>query len=101
MDSCTVERLHDSELTQATGGDRSSYAVSGNEIEYVYDSRGRSCGKYINKVLHYRPCKKCGRPTHMGSGFHQCDKCNDWFWTISNNRYYGTEDELKRESDAN
>lgn len=101
MDSCTVERLHDSELTQATGGDLSALSGGWNVITRVFDSRGRSCGQYINGTLYYWPCKKCGRPTHMGSGFHQCDKCNDWFWTISNNRYYGTEDELKRESDAN
>lgn len=101
MSDCTVKKLRDCEVAKATGGDRSIYDVSGNDIEYVYDSRGRNCGQYINKVLYYWPCKKCGQPTHVGSGFLQCDKCDDWFWSISNTRYNGTKEDLIRESDAN
>ena len=101
MSECTVERLQDPELEMATGGNRAAVGSSLDKVEYVYDSRGRNCGKFINDVLHYWPCKKCWRPTHMGSGFHQCDKCDDWFWSISNTRYYGTKEDLIRESDAN
>ncbi len=99
MNGCTAERLHDSELAEATGGHEFDYPQ--RVIKKVYDSRGRYCGRYVDGILYYWPCKKCGRPTHLGSGFHQCDKCDDWFWTVSDTRYYGTEDELKSASDAN
>ena len=100
MSDHKVERVHDYELEKATGGDRCEW-LEDNTDRYVDDSRGRCCGQYRNDVLYYWPCKKCGRPTHMGSGFHQCDKCDDWFWSISHTRYYGTEERLKSESAAN
>ncbi len=99
MTTLEAVKLNNSELKDAVGG--------GVEIYHkmfttdVYDTRGRYCGKVQKDTVYYWPCKHCGRPTHMGSGFHQCDKCDDWFWTIGDTRYNGTVEELQAASAAN
>ncbi len=99
MDANEAKSLNDSELRDAVGG---GHPYSGGlGPSYVYDTRGRYCGKVKSGVVYYWPCEKCGRPTHMGSGFNQCDKCDEWYWSISDTAYNGTEAQLKAESAAN
>ncbi len=98
METNDTMNLNDSELKDAVGGWRLGKKV---KVTKVYDTRGRECGRYRNGTLYYWPCKKCGRPTHLGSCVNQCDKCDDWFWTINDTPYNGTEEQLKSESAAN
>ncbi len=91
--------LNDSELKDAVGGGRQGNHH--NKVTMVSDTRGRCCGKIYGGTLYFWPCKKCGRPTHIGSCLQQCDKCDDWFWSISDTPYNGSEEQLKNESAAN
>ncbi len=91
--------LNDSELKGAVGGGRQGNHHA--KVTMISDTRGRCCGKILREVLYYWPCKKCGRPTHIGSNMQQCDKCDDWFWSITDTPYSGTVDQLKAESAAN
>ncbi len=106
MATNATANLNDTQLKDVSGGEMNFLKLgsgnrSGARINPVYDSRGRNCGEYIDGVLYYWPCRKCGRPTHMGSTVHQCDKCDDWFFRIFPTRYNGTEAQLRSESDAN
>ncbi len=99
MDTDEARTLNDSELMDVVGGGHHNAGTS--DTTYVFDTRGRNCGTVTDGVLYYWPCKKCGRPTHMGSGFNQCDKCDEWYWSVSDTAYNGTEAQLKAESAAN
>ncbi len=97
MEANEATKLTDAQLKDAAGGE---YYDPPSTTD-VYDTRGRCCGYIKLDVLYYYPCKKCRRPTHLGSGVFQCDKCDDWFWNIDATRYYGSTELLKKESAAN
>ncbi len=101
METNKPTNLNDPQLTEVSGGRFCPEGKGDNTYSDIDDNRGRYCGQIINGVIYYWPCKKCHRPTHMGSGVNQCDKCDTWFWRISDTPYNGTVDELKRESAAN
>ena len=88
--------LSDPELGQVAGG----YVKGDYDI---YDTQGRRCGGWDEEegYLYYWPCKKCGRPTHIGSFVNNCGTCNDWFWNISDTRWDGTEEELQMKAGWN
>ncbi len=96
MATMEAVKLNNSELKQAVGG-----GIFGPSAITVYDTRGRVCGLIKGGTLFYWPCRHCGRPTHKGSGLHQCDKCDDWFLHIEDTPYKGTVKQLQEESAAN
>ncbi len=98
MEANEAKKLNDAQLKDTVGG---VYDLEPPSTTDVYDTRGRCCGYIRAGTLYYYPCKKCGRPTHLGSGVHQCDKCDDWFFSISGTKYNGTVEELKAASAAN
>ncbi len=100
MEANEVANLNDSELEDAVGGVNHMQRQREEEVA-VIDTRGRACGTIRGGVLYFWPCKNCARPTHMGSGVHQCDKCDDWFFGITEATYGGTVEQLKAASAAN
>lgn len=69
----------------------------------ITNSKGEECGWYVKGKLKYKPCEKCGKPTHHGAtgayqSLYYCDPCDRHYYIWVLEEWHGTEDELKAAS---
>ena len=70
--------VNESELVYITAGSTDGRGGTlGSNLE-VNLSFWTYCGEYVNGVLYYRPCPRCGKPMHTSYGQPKwyCDPCD-------------------------
>lgn len=91
--------LNDRELSEANGAGISEWWNDMFPSGSLRNSKGQACGWYSSGKLKYRPCDKCGKPTHCGlegmtKGVFFCDPCNEHYYVPSLVVWNGSKDDL-------
>lgn len=91
--------LNDQELNDANGGGTFDFLDYMFPDSAIKNFKGEECGWYTGGKLKYRPCDKCGKPTHhgtsgIGQGLFYCDPCDEHYYAAAFADWNGDEGDL-------